>query len=179
MIINVYDPTEVGVFRRGTDGLRVGITSGCFDLFHHLHLVYFERCRRLCDLLVVGVDSDDLVRSAKGHGRPVIPEHQRVAMVASQKSVAAAFVMGDVAAFASASAGLGASVVFKNQAFSGSDVAGAPPAELVIVADVNQYGSTSAIIEAIVAEAAAKASQADQRPRRRGEGGPQNDEKRT
>jgi len=157
MIINLHDPTEVDIFRRGADGLRVGITSGCFDLFHHLHLVYFERCRRLCDLLVVGVDSDDLVRSVKGDGRPVIPEYQRVAMVASQKSVAAAFVMGDVAAFAAAVEALGASLVFKNQAFEGaSDVAGVPPAELVIVADVSQYGSTSAIIEAIAAEAAAK-----------------------
>jgi len=159
MIINIYDPTEIDVFRRGTEGLRVGITSGCFDLFHHLHLVYFERCRRLCDLLVVGVDSDDLVRRVKGANRPVIPEHQRVAMVASQKSVAAAFVMGDVAAFAAAVEGLGACRVFKNQAFEGSSVAGVPPAELTIVADVNQYDSTTAIIEAIAAEAAAKAGE--------------------
>jgi len=53
--------------------------------------------------------------------------------------------------------GLGACRVFKNQAFDGSSVAGVPPAELTIVADVNQYDSTTAIIEAIAAEAAAKA----------------------
>lgn len=158
MIINIYDPSEVGIFRRGAAGLRVGVTSGCFDLFHHLHLVYFERCRRMCDLLVVGVDSDDLTRKAKGDGRPVIPEHQRVAMVASQKSVGAAFVMGDVEAFGRAVREFGASVIFKNQAFGGIVVAGSDAAEVIIVPDVDQRGSTSEIIEKIIEEHAAHAS---------------------
>ena len=160
MIINIYDPSEVGIFRRGAAGLRVGVTSGCFDLFHHLHLVYFERCRRLCDLLVVGVDSDDLTRKSKGDGRPVIPEHQRVAMVASQKSVGAAFIMGDIEAFGRAVRELGAVVIFQNQAFgSGMAVAGSDAAEVVIVPDVDQRGSTSEIIEKIVAEHAASRRQ--------------------
>jgi len=109
-------------------------------------------------LLVVGVDSDDLTRKAKGVGRPVIPEHQRVAMVASQKSVGAAFVMGDVEAFGRAVRELGASVIFKNQAFGGVAVAGSDAAEVVIVPDVDQRGSTSEIIEKIIKEHAASQS---------------------
>lgn len=144
MIINVYDPTEVDIFRRGIKGMNVGITSGCFDLFHNLHLVYLNRCHWLCDLLIVGVDSDDLVRSTKGEGRPIIPEHHRAAMVASQKSVAAAFVIGGAAAFADAVVALGVSVVFKNQVFRDKAVAAGVPAKLVIVADVIQPNSTPA-----------------------------------
>lgn len=35
----------------------VGVTSGCFDLFHFYHLRYLERCKALCGFLIVGVDS--------------------------------------------------------------------------------------------------------------------------
>src|SRR5690349_18810318 len=77
----------------------IGITSGCYDLFHSLHLTYLQRCRRMCDILIVGVDSDDLVKKTKGDHRPIIPEHQRVNLVSALKCVDVAFIMGSVEDF--------------------------------------------------------------------------------
>jgi len=65
MILDLCNPADVEIFQRGTASAIVGITSGCFDLTHNYHLNYFLRCRRLCDILIVGVDSDDLVRKTK------------------------------------------------------------------------------------------------------------------
>jgi glycerol-3-phosphate cytidylyltransferase len=48
----------------------VGYTSGVFDLFHRGHLNYLTACKRIVDVLVVGVDNDILVRVNKGQNRP-------------------------------------------------------------------------------------------------------------
>ncbi len=48
----------------------IGYTSGVFDLFHQGHLNYLTACKRAVDILVVGVDTDSLVRIRKGSHRP-------------------------------------------------------------------------------------------------------------
>lgn len=59
-------------------GLKVVLTSGSWDLFHIGHAEYLERAKKLGDLLIVGVDSDEKVRERKGPHRPVVPEAERV-----------------------------------------------------------------------------------------------------
>ncbi|MDM7460849.1 MAG: adenylyltransferase/cytidyltransferase family protein, partial [bacterium] len=54
-------------------GLRIVLTNGCFDLLHVGHLRYLQEARRLGDLLVVGVNSDESVRQLKGEARPIVP----------------------------------------------------------------------------------------------------------
>jgi len=150
MILDLYNPSDVEIFATGTEGKIVGITSRCYDLVHDLHLVYFLRCRRLCDVLVVGVDSDDLVRQCKGPKRPIVPENKRVNMVNAMNPVQAAFVMGSVEDFRTAVQSLGAKKIFKNQDFDPKDVAGNELAEVVIVPDIAGVDSTSEIIEQII-----------------------------
>ena len=61
--------------------LTIVLTSGSFDLPHIGHMRYLREARLLGDVLVVGVDSDEKVRSRKGQFRPVIPELERAEMV--------------------------------------------------------------------------------------------------
>lgn len=61
-----------------------GYASGVFDLFHYGHVNYLRECRSLCDVLIVGVDSDERVRYYKGAGRPINPESERMANVAKE-----------------------------------------------------------------------------------------------
>ncbi|MBN1866182.1 HAD-IIIA family hydrolase [Candidatus Sumerlaeota bacterium] len=68
-------------------GRRIGFTSGAFDLIHAGHADFLERARALCDVLVVGVNTDDSVRQYKGSGRPVVPEDRRAHLVAALESV--------------------------------------------------------------------------------------------
>lgn len=63
-------------------GLRIVLTSGTFDLFHIGHAQYLEKAKALGDVLIVGVDSDARVKKRKGPSRPIVPEHERVLILA-------------------------------------------------------------------------------------------------
>ena len=70
-----------------TLGVSVVLTSGSFDLIHQGHSLYLEAARELGGFLIVGVDSDEKVRSRKGPNRPIIPEDERLLMVTHQRGV--------------------------------------------------------------------------------------------
>ncbi len=57
--------------------LKIGLTSGTFDMIHVGHSRYLALSKQSCDALVVGVDTDAKVRRRKGPGRPVVPEEER------------------------------------------------------------------------------------------------------
>ena len=65
---------------------KVGITVGVFDLFHVGHLNLFERCKTMCDKLIVAVCGDDYVTDIK-HKEPVYSEDQRRRIIAALKCV--------------------------------------------------------------------------------------------
>jgi glycerol-3-phosphate cytidylyltransferase len=64
----------------------VGYVPGGFDMFHIGHLNIIDRARERCDLLVVGVVTDELLLEVKG-SLPVIPQSERMAIVAALASV--------------------------------------------------------------------------------------------
>ena len=68
-------------------GKVVGFTNGCFDLLHPGHLQSFERARALCDVLIVGLNTDASIRRLKGPDRPVNNEQSRAALLAALKTV--------------------------------------------------------------------------------------------
>jgi D-beta-D-heptose 7-phosphate kinase/D-beta-D-heptose 1-phosphate adenosyltransferase len=131
----------------------VGLTSGCFDLIHFGHIAYLERCKTLCDKLIVGVDSDEMVRKSKGENRPIISEIERLAMVNSLSPVDSAFIIHEVGDLHPISVKFGVDKVFKHEGFrKPEDVIGVvdTKAELVIVPDVPGLVSTSEIIDRIL-----------------------------
>lgn len=77
-------------------GQRVGFTSGAFDLLHAGHVAYLEQARALCDRLIVGVNSDQSVQRYKSPLRPLIPQDQRLAVVAGLQAVDLAFLFDEV-----------------------------------------------------------------------------------
>jgi D-beta-D-heptose 7-phosphate kinase/D-beta-D-heptose 1-phosphate adenosyltransferase len=66
---------------------KIALCSGCFDVFHSGHAVFFEQCKELCDILFVSVGSDSVIRSIKGEGRPVNFQNNRVFLVAAMGNV--------------------------------------------------------------------------------------------
>lgn len=58
-------------------------TSGTFDMLHINHLKMIEYARALGDILIVGVNTDELVESYKS--LPIIPFEQRIALMKSIK----------------------------------------------------------------------------------------------
>lgn len=55
-------------------------TSGCFDIFHYGHLNILKRSKEMCDHLIVGVSTDELIEREKGR-LPIIPFAERMKLV--------------------------------------------------------------------------------------------------
>jgi D-glycero-beta-D-manno-heptose 1-phosphate adenylyltransferase len=68
-------------------GYSIVLTSGSFDLIHLGHVKYLARAKELGDILVVGVDSDAKIRRRKGEDRPMVPEDERLELLAHQRPV--------------------------------------------------------------------------------------------
>ena len=74
---------------------RVVFTNGCFDLLHPGHVRTLEEARSLGDVLVVGLNSDTSVRTAKGDARPLIDEEERAELLAALEAVDFVVVFGE------------------------------------------------------------------------------------
>ena len=70
-----------------TQGRRLVVTNGCFDILHAGHVTYLAAARALGDALLVGLNSDASVRALKGPGRPVNPEQDRATVLAALAAV--------------------------------------------------------------------------------------------
>jgi len=66
---------------------KVVFTNGCFDILHIGHLRYLEEAKKLGDILVVGVNSDESVKRLKGEKRPINKLNERMEMLAGLKPV--------------------------------------------------------------------------------------------
>ncbi|MFQ6131845.1 MAG: D-glycero-beta-D-manno-heptose 1-phosphate adenylyltransferase [Armatimonadota bacterium] len=75
------------VARLRAQGRRIALTNGCFDLLHVGHVRYLTQARRLADVLVVGLNSDDSVRRLKGPARPLTEAGDRAETLAALAAV--------------------------------------------------------------------------------------------
>ena len=86
-VILDYESLEwlVGVLK--LEGKKVGYTSGVYDLFHVGHAKYLEKSKEKCDVLIVAIDSDELVQSRKGPDRPIVKLEERIDILVRNRSV--------------------------------------------------------------------------------------------
>lgn len=64
---------------------KVGYTTGVFDLFHIGHLNVLRNAKSMCDYLIVGVTTDELV--SYKNTKAIIPFEERMSIVESIKYV--------------------------------------------------------------------------------------------
>lgn len=62
-------------------GLKIVLTNGVFDLVHIGHAMYTEKAKSFGDVLIVGVETDAVVRKDKGPDRPIVSQEERAEMM--------------------------------------------------------------------------------------------------
>ncbi len=82
-----YDNLKKTVLSLKEEGRRVVLTQGVWDLLHEGHARYLEKAKSYGDILIVGVDSDELTRRRKGPNRPIVPQNERVNMLVHLRHV--------------------------------------------------------------------------------------------
>ncbi|MDH5423509.1 MAG: bifunctional D-glycero-beta-D-manno-heptose-7-phosphate kinase/D-glycero-beta-D-manno-heptose 1-phosphate adenylyltransferase HldE [Gammaproteobacteria bacterium] len=70
-----------------SNGQRVVMTNGCFDILHAGHVQYLSEAVARGDRLIVAVNDDDSVKRLKGESRPINNLHQRMEVLAALASV--------------------------------------------------------------------------------------------
>jgi D-beta-D-heptose 7-phosphate kinase/D-beta-D-heptose 1-phosphate adenosyltransferase len=68
-------------------GQRIVFSNGCFDLLHKGHVYYLQKARKLGDLLIIAVNSDESVKKLKGPSRPLNLLADRLEVLAALESV--------------------------------------------------------------------------------------------
>jgi rfaE bifunctional protein nucleotidyltransferase chain/domain len=79
--IKDYKVLEKTVDKLRSQGKKIVLTQGVYDLIHEGHALYLAKARSYGDVLIVGVDSDILTRKRKGPSRPIVPQSERLNML--------------------------------------------------------------------------------------------------
>ena len=70
-----------------TSNKKVVFTNGVFDLIHSGHVDYLSKAKKLGDVLIVGLNSDDSVKRIKGNKRPILKQEERAFILFNLKPV--------------------------------------------------------------------------------------------
>ena len=65
----------------------VVFTNGCFDVLHSGHIEFLKFCKSQGDVVVVGLNSDNSVKTIKGSDRPINNQKDRAAVLAALEMV--------------------------------------------------------------------------------------------
>ena len=65
---------------------KIGYTTGVFDMFHIGHLNILKRAKEQCEYLIVGVSTDENVKTYKNK-TPIVPFAERIEIVSAIKYV--------------------------------------------------------------------------------------------
>ncbi len=76
-------------------GKKIGFTSGVFDIIHAGHIDFLQQAKKSCDVLVVGLNSDNSVKKYKGENRPIINEKYRLITIAALEMVDFVFLFDE------------------------------------------------------------------------------------
>lgn len=66
---------------------KIVFTNGCFDIIHSGHIHYLSEAKKLGDILIIGLNTDDSVKRLKGNNRPINNQQDRAVVLSALKPV--------------------------------------------------------------------------------------------
>ena len=127
---------------------KIVFTNGCFDILHVGHVKYLEQAKKLGDILVIGINSDNSVRRLKGETRPVNKLFDRSCILASLSSVDYVIPFDEDTPI-NLIEKIIPDILVKGGDYKGKDVIGQKIAKKLVLIDFVTGKSTSVIIEKI------------------------------
>lgn len=62
---------------------KIVFTNGCFDIIHAGHIKLLKECKKIGDVLIVGLNSDESIKRLKGNLRPINKLSDRVEVLSA------------------------------------------------------------------------------------------------
>ncbi len=88
----MYSPESARENIKRFKNKKVVLVGGSFDILHVGHVRFLSQAKKWGDILVVGINSNSVVRNKKGSRRPIIDERQRAEVLLNLKSVDFVFI---------------------------------------------------------------------------------------
>ncbi|ANV97658.1 bifunctional heptose 7-phosphate kinase/heptose 1-phosphate adenyltransferase [Helicobacter enhydrae] len=127
---------------------KIVFTNGCFDILHRGHTQYLQQAKKLGDVLVVGLNTDDSVRAIKGADRPINAQEDRAYLLASLECVDYVILFDDLTP-RDLIGQIMPSVLVKGADYEGKEVVGSEFAQEVHLIEFCEGRSTTRLIEKI------------------------------
>jgi rfaE bifunctional protein nucleotidyltransferase chain/domain len=124
---------------------KVIFTNGCFDILHRGHFELLKYCSTL-GVVIVGLNSNDSVRSLKGPSRPFYNEEDRKFALECCKYVDSVIIFEEETPYELIKT-LAPDIVVKGGDYKKEDVVGYNLAEVKIFNFVEGYSTSSALEE--------------------------------
>lgn len=129
-------------------GEKIIFTNGCFDILHSGHVKYLEESKKLGDILIVGLNSNNSVSLLKGQNRPINDEIDRALIISSLKPVDYVVIFNEETPFNLIKL-INPNVLVKGGDYIGKKIVGADVVEEVKIIDLIKGKSTSKTIDKI------------------------------
>jgi len=80
----LIDRNNIGIFFKILHNNKtIVFTNGCYDIIHSGHIHLLKEAKKLGDILVLGLNSDDSIKRLKGNNRPILNEKERINILKS------------------------------------------------------------------------------------------------
>lgn len=93
MIVKQKDLSKI---RKKFRDKKIAFGTGTFDLIHPGHIIFFKDCKKLGDIVVIGVGSDYDIKVNKSPDRPILNQGARLFIIDSLKPVDFCFITGNM-----------------------------------------------------------------------------------
>lgn len=123
--------------------MSVIFTNGCFDIIHRGHLELLRYCKEM-GYVIVGLNSDNSVKTLKGEDRPIHAEADRRFLLESLKYVDEVIIFDSPTPYDLIKE-IKPDIIIKGGDYEPNDVVGADLCEVRIFKTINGYSTTKTV----------------------------------
>ena len=123
--------------------MKTIFTNGCFDIIHRGHLELLEYCASL-GYVIVGLNSDDSVRTLKGDARPIHNQKDRKYLLHSLKYVDKVIIFNEETPYRLIKE-IKPDIIVKGGDYTRDAVVGGDIAEVRIFKTIDGYSTTKTL----------------------------------